>query len=249
MQITVTQGALQKGHKTASKSVITTILVFIFAFVSIVILIAVRKKTLVFEEQYFYFVCADSSKKVGILDNEKEYLKNIGGAAVTHFYKNDYYLVANVYLMPADAEEIKANLINDFSRAEVVVIKSEKFSKNVKKIIKQDAELLKFVEFLYKFNKELCSTSLDFYSGKITESEFISGFITKNLKFDELKKEITGDGEVYNVFREYSSLFALQLSSFLNNFYLAKNKQNYVSAYYVGFVINYLEFYDSLKNF
>lgn len=247
MQVTVTENAFRKPRKIASKSVMATILVFIFAFVSIVILIAVRKKTLVFEEQYFYFVCADSSKKVSVLDNEKEYLKNIGGAAVTHFYKEDYYLVANVYLSPVDAEEIKSNIISDFSRAEVVLVKSEKLSKKAKTAIKQDEALLKFVQFIYKFNKELCSSSLDFYSGKITESEFISAFITKNLKFDEMKKTINGDGEVYDVFREYTSLFALQLNSFLNNFYVTKNKQHYVSAYYVGFVINYLEFYDSLK--
>ena len=90
MQVTVTENAFVKRSKIASKSVIATILIFIFAFISIVVLIAVRKKTLVFEEQYFYFVCADSSKKVSVLDNEKEYLKNIGGAAVTHFYKEDY---------------------------------------------------------------------------------------------------------------------------------------------------------------
>lgn len=247
MQVTVTENAFVKRSKIASKSVIATILIFIFAFISIVVLIAVRKKTLVFEEQYFYFVCADSSKKVSVLDNEKEYLKNIGGAAVTHFYKEDYYLVANVYLSPVDAEEIKGNIISDFVRAETVVIKSEKISKKVKNIIKQSESLLKFAEFIYKFNKELCSSSLDFYSGKIAESEFISAFITKNLKFDELKKSIVGEGEVYDVFKEYSALFALQLTSFLNNFYVAKNKQHYVSAYYVGFVINYLEFYDSLK--
>jgi hypothetical protein len=155
--------------------------------------------------------------------------------------------VANVYLSPVDAEEIKGNIISDFARAETVVIKSEKISKKVKNIIKQNESLLKFAEFIYKFNKELCSSSLDFYSGKIGESELISAFITKNLKFDELKKSIVGEGEVYDVFKEYSALFALQLTSFLNNFYVAKNKQHYVSAYYVGFVINYLEFYDSLK--
>ena len=247
LQVTVTKGAFKKSGKLKSKSVIATILIFVFAFVSTVILIQMKKKTLVFEEHYFYFVCADSSKRVGILDNEKEYLKNIGGASVTHFYKENFYLVANVYLNLADAEEINAGLINNFPRSEVVTIKTEKVPKQAKNSIKNDVWLLNFVKFLYEYNKQFYLNSMDFYTGKQTESDFISSLVSKSLEFDEFKKNIEGDAEIYEVFKEYVGLFSLQLTSFLNNFYIAKNKQHYVSAYYVGFVINYLEFYDSLK--
>ena len=198
MQVTVTKGAFKKSGKLKSKSVIATILIFVFAFVSTVILIQMKKKTLVFEEHYFYFVCADSSKKVGILDNEKEYLKNIGGASVTHFYKENFYLVANVYLNLSDAEEINAGLINNFPRSEVVTIKTEKVPKQAKNSIKNDVWLLNFVKFLYEYNKQFYLNSMDFYTGKQTESDFISSLVSKSLEFDEFKKNMDKDSAAYS---------------------------------------------------
>ena len=82
--------------------------------------------------------------------------------------------------------------------------------------------------------------------GKISDSEFISKIIKNNLVFEEYKTKISDENELGSLVKDYAALMSLQFSSFLNNFYLSSNKQNYVSAYYVGFVINYIEFYNSL---
>ena len=246
LQVSVTGTKLGYRSKFNLKSIIATILVFLTAFISIIILINVKKKSLVFEQQYFYFVCADSSKKVSVLDNQKDYLKSIGGASVTYYHLNNYYLVANVYLNIDDANEIKKNLSNNFTNASVLTVKSAKLSKDIKNKIKQDMNVLKFYKFLYNFNKEFQVLIMDYFSGELLETNFVSDLIAKNLKFAEFRDNIKGDSKLEGVAREFAGLFALQFSSFLNNFYIAKSKQNYVSAYYVGFVINYLEFYKSL---
>ena len=177
MQVTVTKDAFKNSTKLKVKSVVTTIFIFIFAFISVIFLVSMKKKSLMFDEQYFYFVSAESSKKISVLDGKKEYLKNIGGAAVTHFYKENYYLVANVYLKLEEAEEIKGNISKSFNQAEVVTVKSSKIEKGVKNKIKQDLNLSKFFEFLYGYKTELYLSSIDFYSGKTNESDFISSFV------------------------------------------------------------------------
>lgn len=205
-----------------------------------------KKKNLIFEPQYFYFVSADSSKKQSVLEKEKDFLKNIGGAAVVYLNKNNYYLIANTYLDLNDANEIKSNLTENFKNAEVLKITTKNVSKQSQREINNSLELKSFFWFLYDFKKEFETHAINFYLGVLSESEFISKIISNNLKFDEFRDKIGGDGGVFIAAKEYAGLFSLQFSSFLNNFYLAKNKQNYVSSYYVGFVINYLELYECL---
>lgn len=244
MQVCVTSGKIKSKSKLRSSLV--TLVVFIFAFVSTIILVNVRKKSLIFEQQFFYFVSADSSKKSAVLENEREFLKNIGGASVIYFDRHNYYLIANVYLDVADANEIKTNLVENFKNSEVLTIKTKKLSKESQKEINNNLEIKRFIWFLYEFKKEFQEQALNYYLGTLSESDFISKIISNNLKFDEFKEIITGDGALVAAAKEYAGLFSLQFSSFLNNFYIAKNKQNYVSAYYVGFVINYLDFYECL---
>lgn len=246
MQVCVTKKTLNTDIRFGVKSVISTILIFVMAFVSIVLLINMKKKNLIFEQQYFYFVYASSSKKVSVLDKQKDYLKNVGGAAITYYFENDYYLVANAYLNSIDANEIKQNLISHFSNSNVLTVKTNKLSKSSKRKINENEQVKKFLKFLYQFNRGFYELSFSYYMGEISDSEFISKIIRNNLVFEEFKNNIDGSDEFGSVAKDYASLICLQFSSFLNNFYITSNKQNYISAYYVGFVINYVEFYNSL---
>lgn len=246
MQVCVTRKNFNKDITFSVKSVISSILIFVMAFISIVFLINMKKKNLIYEEQYFYFVYASSSKKVSVLDKQKDYLKNLGGASISYFYKDDFYLIANVYLNSADGDEIKQNLLPHFQNAGVVTIKTNKILKASQKKINENEQVKKFLKYLYQYNRAFYELSMGYFIGEISDSEFISKIIKNNLVFEEYKNKISDESELGALAKDYAALMSLQFSSFLNNFYLSSNKQNYVSAYYVGFVINYIEFYNSL---
>ena len=54
----------------------TSILIFLFAIISSVVLVAEKKKLRAFDERIFYFVSAGSARTISLLDDKKELLKN-----------------------------------------------------------------------------------------------------------------------------------------------------------------------------
>ena len=82
MQVTMTYHKYKNKRKSKIKSMITTILILLFAIVSCAVLVSEKKKLRAFDERIFYFVSAGSSKNISLLDDKKELLKNLGGANV-----------------------------------------------------------------------------------------------------------------------------------------------------------------------
>lgn len=244
MQISLTHKKLKNRRKNKIKSVITTILVFLFAIVSSGVLISIKKKNLVFDEREIYFISVASSKKESELETKSELLKNLGGANIIYNRNGTYYLVANSYLKLADAEEIKNNLISYFPECMVLKVKTKAVSKKAKKVIK-GSDVEKIIRTLYELSKDFQNLQMGYLSGGIAESGLISSMVKYRLELENLNKISSVESEELTIVG-FCEMFSLQMSNFLTNFVLSKSKQNYVCNYFVGFYINFIEMYDCL---
>ena len=246
MQISVSKKVKRKGVKTWKKSVISTILIFLFAIVSTAILVNVRRQSLMFEEQYFYFVSVCKSNKKTDFEAKKELLKNLGGASVVYKLNGEFHLLANVYLDLNYASEIKDNLSSYFSDASVVKVKTKKVKGNVRKKIKRNKEVESFLKFMYGLSKDFLTLELEYLSGKISDGKFLSNVSTKRLELEKMNNNLQASDDLTKHILGFVELFLLQMTNFLTNFSLYQSKQNYICNYFVGFFVNYIELCDSL---
>lgn len=245
MQISVTDKKLKNKRKSKLKSAINLILIFLFAFISSAVLIVVKKKNLAFDEREIYFVSVASSKKESELATKSELLKNLGGSNLIYHRNNSFFLIANVYLNLADAEEIKANLISYFPETEVLKVKTKAVSKKSRKEIK-GSEFEKMIKYLFKLSKQFQNIQMGYLSGKMNEGELVSSLVRSRLELEKLAFSCTEQGEAGSVIKGFVEIFTLQMSNFLTGFSISGSKQNYVCNYFVGFYMNFIEMYDCL---
>lgn len=247
MQISVSKIVKRNGVKTRTKSVISTILIFLFAIVSTAILVNVRKKSLVFDEQYFYFVSVSKSNKKTDFEAKKELLKNLGGASVVYKLNGEFHLIANVYLDLNFAEEIKNNLLSYFQDASVVKVKTKKVKGSVRRNIKANKNAESFLKFMYGLSKDFHEIELEYLSGKISDGKFLSIVSGKRLELEKKLDNLQSSDDLSKQILGFGELFLLQMTNFLTNFSLYQSKQNYICNYFVGFFVNFIELYDSLQ--
>lgn len=246
MQISVTKNKYKIIGKSGIKSVVSTVLILLFAVVSTAILVSVRKKTLIFDEQLFYVVSVGESKKNSGFDAKKELLKNLGGANVVYNSGGNFYLIANVYLDLESAKEIKTNMAQYFPDAKIVKIKTKSVSGQSKKAIKNDDEARKLLKFLYAKSKEFQKLELGVLSGEISDSKFLSEMTRLRLELEKLNGCIISEDETSKTIRGFGELFLLQMTNFLTGFSVSQSRNNYICNYFVGFFVNYVEMYASL---
>ena len=236
----------RKYEKSVIKSVVSTILIFLFAIVSSIVLISEKRKLRPFDERLFYFVCAGSAQSAAHLEGKKELLKNLGGASVIYKRNDISYVIANVYLDQVSADEIKVNLSNYFQEVSVLKLKSKRVSnKNIREIKKIDG-LEVFIKYLYKVSNEFQNLQMLILKGECSEGEFLSEMVKRRINLEKLLSEIDKLEKLAESVFAFGEVMCLQLSSFLNGFTIAKNKQNYICNYFVGFFLNYVELFDSL---
>ena len=247
MQVSVTSSRRKNKSKRKLNSAFATILIFLLAIISMAFLIHLKKKNIVFEGQIFYFVSAESSKNASILEQKKELLGNLGGASVIFFDGSQYNLIANVYLDLSSANEIEANLAAYYSNVKTIKVKTNKMKYAVIKKIKSNSLACKTLTFMYDFCGSFYEKQMYFLSGKISETEFLTNMVSKRLEIDRICKEIKNDDSFLQEIQNYVELFYMQITNFLNNYYLSKSKQTYLLEFWVEFVINYVEFYNSLE--
>lgn len=246
MQVTVSSNKLKKNKKVKVKSVISTILIFLFAIISTAILIGEKRKLIIYEERSFYFVCVGTSKKESSFETKKELLKNLGGANVVYNYGGNYNLVASVYLDLESATEIKNNLSTYFDDVSILIVKNKAVSKKNIKKIKKNEECKKFMKFIFRLSSDFQELQLNYLAGNITESKFLSGVVEKRLSLEKINSQIIGEDEISQHLRGFGELFLLQITNFLSGFSISGSKQNYICNYFVGFFINYVQMFDSL---
>lgn len=236
----------KKNRKGKMKSIVSTILIFLFAFVSSAFLVVEKRKYKQYDERIFYFVSVASSKTVKLLEDKKELLKNLGGANVVYLKKGISHLIASCYLDQVSALEIQDNLKTHFPETEILKIKIERVKakgiKAVKSIVGAD-ELLKC---LYKISNEYQTIQMKYLSGEMSEGQFLSAMIDKKLTLESAMKNMDNSTELAQKILGFCEVMSLSLTNFLSGLTIAKHKQNYVCNYFVGFYMNYVELFECL---
>lgn len=228
------------------KSVISSILILLFAIISSVVLVSEKKKLRAFDERVFYFVSAGSSRKISLLDDKKELLKNLGGANVVYQHKELSHLLASVYLEQEQAEEIKSNILEYFPDALILKIKAKRVSTRGIKRVREVVGAEEFVKGLYKTSVNFQNFQMSYLSGMCDEGEFLSKMIGERIKLEKLLQNIEETNELAENIVAKGEVFILKMTSFLNGLEIARHKQNYVCNYFVGFYLDYVELFDCL---
>ena len=246
MQVLVTRRKNRKFSKMRIKSVVRTILIFLFAIVSSAILITIKKKSLMYEERIFYLVSATSEHRESLLDPKKELLKNLGAANVVYKQGDKCHLIVGVYFDSESAEEIKGNLLKYFSEAQVIKVKSKKITRSSIKHIKASLECEKFIKKLYSLTGDFQSLQMDYLSGKCTNSQFIESLVNAKLELGKIIEQIQSKDEYHEKIKERGNLMLSKMTNFLTGLDVSRSRQNYICNYFVSFYIDFLEFYESL---
>ena len=242
----MTFGKVRNKSLMRVKSVIQTILVFLFAIVSSAFLISQKKKHLMFEERIFYFVSVASSGKESLLDPQRELLKNLGAANVVYKKNDCYHLIVSIYIDLESAEEIKENLKVYFADVKILKVKSKKISRKTIRNIKDSVGIEKLIRTLYGYTIELQELHMNYLSGKCTEGQFLSEMVKRKLELEKLNLNIQIGNEFSERVQNFGEVFILKLTNFLSGLDISRSRQNYICNYFVGFYVDFLEFYDSL---
>ena len=175
----MTYHKLKKKRNNRIKSIVSSILILLFAIISSVVLISEKRKLRPYDERVFYFVSAGSSRTISLLEDKKELLKNLGGANVVYTYKGQSHLIASVYLDQESADEIKSNFVEYFPEVGVLKIKSKRVSTKGIKVIKEISGAEEFIKNLYKISTDFQELQMKYLSGEFSESDFLSDMVEK----------------------------------------------------------------------
>ena len=247
LQVVVSRRKSKNRKFSKIKSVVSTILILLFAIVSSVILIVEKKKYKAFDERIFYFVSVGSTKSIKLLDDKKELLKNLGGANVVMQYKGLSYLIVNVYLDQESALEIQENLKTHFPEVEILKIRINRLSIKTIKAVKSISGAEVFIKHLFNVSNKFQTLQMKFLAGEITEGYFLSEFIDIKINIEKMLNNIDKNTEFAQKIISFGELLSLQLTNFLSGLTIAKHKQNYVCNYFVGFYMNYVELFECLQ--
>ena len=236
----------KKRHNSKIKSVVSTILIFVFAFVSSAILVVEKRKYKQYDERIFYFVSVASSKTVKLLEDKKELLKNLGGANLVMVKKGVSHLIASCYLDQVSALEIKDNLKSHFPEVEILKIKLERVKIKGIKALKSIVGCDELLKNLYKISIDFQTIQMKYLSGEMTEGQFLSAMIDKKITLEKSMENVDKSTELSQKILGFCDVMVLSLTNFLTGLTIAKHKQNYVCNYFVGFYMNYVELFECL---
>ena len=236
----------RKKTKAKIKSVVSTILIFLFAIVSSAVLVVEKRKYKAFDERILYFVSVGSAKTSNLLESKKELLKNLGGANVVYSYKGISHLIANVYLDQESALEIKENLQEHFPDVDILKIRLKRVSNKGIRAVKDIVGAEKFIKKIFELSNEYQNLQMSYLIGDLSEGEFMSRLVDEKINLEKIMENIDKTTELAQKIMGYGELIDMQLTSILNGLTIAKHKQNYVCNYFVGFYMIYAELFECL---
>ncbi len=245
LQVCVTHKVKRKMSSTQIKSALCIILFFLIFGTILISLIVSRKKENLFYGQNLYFVYTSKTKNVSSLENEKDMVKNLGGAGVVFLHNKEYYLICNVYIKKDEAEEIKKGIAENYHNAGILEITAKKV-KNIKHF-KQNEDSKNMLKFIKNNLFELAQTEIDFISGKISEGKLGAWTLSKKQELEQLiSKNIETSDELARNMCSYAKLIVLQYDNFLNQFYFKSNKQSLFCEFVVNFSLIFADMWNYL---
>lgn len=248
LQVCVTQKVKRKISSAQIKSAICVILFFLILGTILISLIVSRKKENLFYGQNLYLVYTSKTKNVSSLENEKDMVKNLGGAGVVFLRNKEYYLICNVYLKKDEAEEIKKGIAENYNNAGILEISAKKV-KNIKHF-KHNEDSKNMLKFIKNNLFELAETEIDFISGNISEGKLGAWALSKKQELEQLiSKNIETNDEIVRNMCSYAKLIVLQYDNFLNQFYIKSNKQSLFCEFVVNFSLIFADMWNYLWNY
>ncbi len=216
----------KKITKSPIKSVIAGILFFVFLAIVFACLVYFRKVEKCYERQCVYAVFVSKNKRK-IDDASVELIKSLGGAASILFFRQEYYLIANVYLKEEDADEIATSLKKTFNDAGVVKLEHKTLPRKTVLHISQNLSYARFFEKFYAFMYDFEEMQMNYLLGSLSEGDFL----TKLYKFKlDIKETIDNfenpDNEkFFDDISTYASMCVNYLESFYTEFFQSTRKE------------------------
>ncbi len=216
---------------------------FIAFSLAIVILFCVfvdifkKKKPTAFDEHEYYFVYSEKNKKQAILEASVDKIKSLGGAGEIYFYQDYYYLICSVYQTSSDAEEIKNNVVKNFSGAGILTLKASKLKKNLAREIKQNEKLFSLFNFVYKTSMSYVDYAIRFMAGTIEQGKLSMQILNDKLKLDETIGDFKPNSELSNQIFGYLNMIKLYYDNFFSKFFESNKKESLLSSLAVNFCL------------
>ena len=228
-QESVPRIALRKGSQISIKSVIATILFFIFVVLVCLCLVAFRKVEKVFDKQTFYIVYVAKNKRK-IDPATTDLVKKLGGAGSVLFFKEEFYLVANVYLKESDAKEIVGGLLENFSNAGVLKIEHKSIEKKKVTHIAHNLTFSRFFEKLFEFNEKFEELQMSYLIGELSESGFLTEVLKNKLEFEQIVKDFENQSgeKLFDDIKSHANMCVNYFNEFFEEFLRSTKKETLI---------------------
>ena len=244
----VPYASCKKHAKTQIKSVIATILFFVFLALIFMCLVYFRKVEKCYEKQEFYVVYVSKNKRKIDADSV-ELLKKLGGAGSVLFFKEEYYLVANVYIKESDAKEIADGMTSTFAGAGVIKIGHESISRKKAVHIAQNLSVSKFFEKYYAFLHDLESWQMKYVVGKFGESEFLTKLLKVKLEFENIVGEFENPNneKLFDDIKTHAHMCINYFQSFFDEFLKQSKKESMICDFKFKLAMLKVDLFDNLQ--
>ena len=240
--------AARKRAKNSIKSAIAVILFFIFLLGIFMCLVYFRKVEKCYEKQVFYAVYVEKNKRKIDADNI-ELVKKLGGAGNVLFFKEEYYLIANVYLKEDDADEIAKGLASTFFGSGVIKIEHDSISRKKAMHIAQNLSVSKFFEKFYVFLSDFEEWQMQYVVGNLAESEFLTKLLKVKLDFETIVGEFENpDNEkIFDDIKTHGHMCLNYLQGFFNEFFKESKRESMICALKFNLAKLKVDLFDNLR--
>ena len=228
--------------------IIIIFLVLLFVLILLFGLFVRNKQNKEFEEQRFYFVCANKSRNLKEIEEMQENIQKLGGAGKVYFYNANYYLVINVYYDEESAKQVVEQNKEIYPNSLILEQKTKLLSKSVKQAIKNNTEIYEFLKYFNKLIYENYNLMFDYLNGNITENELCSKLLTLKFDFDDVNDRLSksSSSSLKENVINYSNLLSLYYSSFFNSFFDSTKKGSIVCDFAVNLALLKIDFFNNL---
>lgn len=247
-QESVPRRAFNKGTQISIKSVIATILFFIFVILVLLCLAGFRKVEKCFDKQSFYVVYVAKTKRK-MAPEDVDLIKKLGGAGCLLFFKDEYYLVANVYQKEDDADEIAEGLKVHFADAGVVKLSHSDIDKKKAVHIARNLSFSRFFEEFYKVVEDFEGLQMKYLMGSVQEGEFLTEMLKQKLEFETIIEnfENENDEKLFQDIKTYANMVVNYFDSFFDDFFQSTKKESLICLLKFNLVKLKVDMFDNLQ--
>ncbi len=227
------------------KLVLSVVLIAVIVIIVLSVTIKPKSNTYLTDIK-MYFVYTDKNTKQNALTHQQDIIESLGGSGQIMFYKEQFYLIANVYFSEADAEEICQNIKPSFSNSGVLSV-TKTLSKKQKRAILENDSALECFKIFSGFANEVQDMSMKYIVGSLSESSLCNKVLSKKLELENIIKKVErDDSELSKKILTYENLCLLHMDKFFDNFFESNKKQSILAKLVVSLVLSQCELYDNL---